>query len=241
MNKSKNESGFSVVELLLILVVLALIGVAAYFVAKHVNTTNRSNTTTSSTANIYAGWKSYSDNAISIMYPNTWAEGNSPSGVTGSIEVSPKQPTAQTFYNTPEATNGGKVFYELNFYENSSNGAAIATDCMTTTCDILAIYPLNVKDDSSAKLIIFNVTNQNQIFTNSEVVNDSTVKVGSTSFKEGLTINGKNLIIEGAPIYVEGNSVASDLAAASVNNLAQFEQSSDFQNSIKILNSLVVK
>ena len=37
MNKSKNESGFSVIELLLVLVVLALIGVAAYFVAKHVD------------------------------------------------------------------------------------------------------------------------------------------------------------------------------------------------------------
>ena len=175
------------------------------------------------------------------MYPNSWAEATSPSGITGSIEVSAKQPTAQTFYSTPEATNGGNVFYELNFYENSSNGAAIATDCMTTTCDVLATYPLNIKDESNAKLIIFNVTNQNQIFTNSEVVDDSAVKVGSTSFKEGLTVNGKTLIIEGSPIYVEGNSVASDLASASVNNLAQFEQSADFQNSIKILNSLVVK
>ena len=90
-------------------------------------------------------------------------------------------------------------------------------------------------------MIIYNATNQNQIFTNSAVVDDSTAKVGSTTFKEGLTVNGKTLIIQGLPIYIEGNSVASDLATASVNNLAQFEQSSDFQNSIKVLNSLVVK
>jgi len=49
------------------------------------------------------------------------------------------------------------------------------------------------------------------------------------------------MVIDGKPIYQEGNSVASDIASASVNNLAQFEKSSDFQNSIKILNSLVVK
>jgi len=237
---NSNEQGFSPVEVLLVLITLIIIGTAGYFVAKHIDS-NKTTPSTNSANSLNTGWLSYSDSVISIKYPNTWAEGTSPSGVAGSIEVSPKQPTAQTYYSTPGATNGGKVFYELDFYENTPNGTGVATDCTTTACDILATYPLSIKNDSNAKLIIYNATNQNQIFTNSAVVDDSTAKVGSTTFKEGLTVNGKTLIIQGLPIYIEGNSVASDLATASVNNLAQFEQSSDFQNSIKVLNSLVVK
>ena len=50
MNKtSKNETGFSVVDLLLVLVTLAVIGVAGYLVAKHVDNKNAAAGTNSST------------------------------------------------------------------------------------------------------------------------------------------------------------------------------------------------
>ena len=249
MKRFKLKSGgFTVVEFLLVLIILILIGAVGYFVARHVDN-NQNSTAQSMTAGPYSGWKSYSDSYISMKYPSSWWAGTSASVIDGGVEVAPKQSTTQTFYNTPQATNGGKVNFELTLYEDTDlnnvigSDSAVTTDCATMTCDILAVYPLNIKNDTNAKLIIFNVTNNtvpsNQVFTNIAAVDGPTVKVGPTSGY--ITVKGKIMVIDGKPIYQEGNSVASDIASASVNNLAQFEKSSDFQNSIKILNSLVVK
>ncbi|HUC87532.1 MAG TPA: hypothetical protein VMR95_00055 [Candidatus Binatia bacterium] len=243
---NSDEQGFSPVELLLVLIILILIGIAGYFVVKQVD--NNKNTTPT-VAGSYSGWKSYNDSYISFKYPSSWWVGTSASGIYGGVEVTPKQSTAQTFYNTPQATNGGKVNFKLTFYEETDvnnvigSNSAVTTDCATMTCDILAVYPLHIENDSKAKLIIFNVTNNtaasNQVFTNIAVVDDPTAKLGPTTGY--ITVKGEIMVIDGAPIYEEGNSVASDLVSASVNNLAQFEQSSDFLNCVKILNSLVVK
>ena len=80
---SKNEKGFSVVEAMLILVIVALIVVVGYMfyknyhqtIATNVATTSNSKSTTTTTPNPYAGWKTYHsilNSGLSFMYPPTW-------------------------------------------------------------------------------------------------------------------------------------------------------------------------
>lgn len=84
---SLKSDGFTVVEFALVIVTLAIIGVAGYFVAKHVDknkpiaatttastTKAKSTTATTKTANPYAGWKSYTTayEKISFNYPSNW-------------------------------------------------------------------------------------------------------------------------------------------------------------------------
>ena len=86
MNKLKqNESGFSVVEVVLVLVIVVLLGVVGWFVYKNQKKTTPSTTTTVNTTastpakttttpvvDPYAGWKSYSRYGVTFKYPSDW-------------------------------------------------------------------------------------------------------------------------------------------------------------------------
>lgn len=117
---SSNDSGFSVVELILVIVIVVLIGVVGYMVYKnHHKTTTTAITTTSSTkpvtststkattatpaqsVNPYTGWKTYSVDGISFMYPSSWMIGTSSEVVSASsIPFNPGAvPTNQPQYN----------------------------------------------------------------------------------------------------------------------------------------------
>jgi len=84
--KKVNEKGFSVVETLLIIVVLAVIGGAGYLVykdhhkapaktlaVKNLSTSNKSAAPTQNT-NPYAGWKTYANQeaGLTFQYPSNW-------------------------------------------------------------------------------------------------------------------------------------------------------------------------
>ncbi len=90
MNRlSKNEKGFSAIEVVLVFVILALIGVVGWLVYKnHHQTTKASVVTTSKPSpstpakstiptkpvNPYAGWKTYTSGyqKVSFQYPTSW-------------------------------------------------------------------------------------------------------------------------------------------------------------------------
>jgi Tfp pilus assembly protein PilE len=80
MNKlSKNESGFSVVELLLALILLVVIGGVGYMVYHNDHNTNKTNNTAvktasspSSTTASQSNLKQYTYNGISFSYPKSW-------------------------------------------------------------------------------------------------------------------------------------------------------------------------
>lgn len=93
MNKiPKDEQGFSAVEVLLVLVIVVLIGVAGWFVYKNYHKTTAASVTTTikstpvkpvtptQPVNPYAGWKTYCDSVYGYCfeYPPTW---QLPSGV----------------------------------------------------------------------------------------------------------------------------------------------------------------
>ncbi len=75
---NKNNNGFTVVEFLLVLVTIAIIGVAGFFVAKHVNDSSHKKPTSTAvtlvTTSPYSGWKNYCDASVKLCfkYPSTW-------------------------------------------------------------------------------------------------------------------------------------------------------------------------
>lgn len=89
MNKlQKNQSGFGVIEGLLVVLVVAVIGFGGYYVVHSQKTAARSNSATSSTAKStsanqstatkaqspdpYAGWKTYAGADFNLKYPADW-------------------------------------------------------------------------------------------------------------------------------------------------------------------------
>jgi len=75
-----DNNGFSAFEFLLVIVTLAIIGIAGYFVAKHIDkkTLNPVSTTVSSTSDPYSGWKTATllYEKIKYQYPSNWTVTN---------------------------------------------------------------------------------------------------------------------------------------------------------------------
>jgi prepilin-type N-terminal cleavage/methylation domain-containing protein len=84
-----NQKGFSVVEILIVIVVVGLLGVAGWFVYGHQKSTKQSSTTqaksatssskeTSTSVDRYAGWKTYKSSVegFSFRYPADWELSN---------------------------------------------------------------------------------------------------------------------------------------------------------------------
>lgn len=71
MNVIKHQKGFSVVELLIVIVIVAAIGVGSWVLYRDHHKKSVSSKTTTS---IYAGWKSYCSNygGLCLKYPPNW-------------------------------------------------------------------------------------------------------------------------------------------------------------------------
>jgi Tfp pilus assembly protein PilE len=109
---SKNESGFSVVELAVVVLIVAVIGGIGY--AVHHN--NHKNTDVSETlkksatvANPYAGWKTFCDSAnyYCFQYPANWKFTNQNSPDSTSAVITNPSDTASVSYNN--AVNGDSL------------------------------------------------------------------------------------------------------------------------------------
>lgn len=99
----KDEKGFSAVELVLVLVIVALIGVIGWFVYKnHNKTTNNSSVSSTSNSSAstqpkttsapdpYTGWQTYSSSSlgVSFKYPANWTAQVGEPQCTGAVLVS---------------------------------------------------------------------------------------------------------------------------------------------------------
>lgn len=128
MNKiSKNEKGFSVIELVLVLVIVVLIGAAGWLVyknhykttiAKPTATSNGSaafSSTSSNSTNTYSGWKQYCDsvNRYCLKYPSNWKFSNNGSSGQAYIGITNISGTLSVGYTNPNTDDG---FPPTDFY-----------------------------------------------------------------------------------------------------------------------------
>ncbi|HVC36235.1 MAG TPA: hypothetical protein VNE40_02210 [Candidatus Dormibacteraeota bacterium] len=115
MGKLKNnQSGFSAVEIVLVLAVVVLIGVVGWLVyrnhhkinttaittttsAEPTTTTKSPTTTPVQPANPYAGWKTFSLSSLglSFQYPSSWTVTQGEPQCTGAIQVSMTPPDSE--------------------------------------------------------------------------------------------------------------------------------------------------
>jgi hypothetical protein len=143
-----NEKGFSAVEVILVVVIVALIGVVGWFVYKnHNKTTNlnaatslsnkpatttpaKSTTATTQPSNPYAGWKTYHsilNSGLSFMYPPTWSftpatQTPTPNNLGGVENDSVLYSVAPTTSQGQYAAIPTNVFMCVTFDEYSGNG-----------------------------------------------------------------------------------------------------------------------
>jgi hypothetical protein len=123
----KNETGFSAVEIVLVLVIVGLIGVVGYMVYKNQHKTTAPVATTISTkpasttpaktapADPYAGWKQYcdTDHKTCFKYPADWAQNEDKVALSdtvnnvGSTVASPNK-TVNISYDFPYIKDGGE-------------------------------------------------------------------------------------------------------------------------------------
>jgi hypothetical protein len=142
----KNEKGFSVAELILIIVVLVLVGFSGWWVymnqhkavvATNTVTTYTTMNTTTSKANTYTGWASYTSSigGLSFKYPiNGWTLIGDPTGIM-STSV------------TGSELKGTE--YSLNLQEDTGHGLSTDGNLFIISVDISSPLYENTKSDPS--------------------------------------------------------------------------------------------
>jgi hypothetical protein len=91
MKKINNESGFSAVELILVIAVIALLAVVGWMVYKdhHKTSSTTSKTNSATTSSPYLGWASYtlSKEKLTFKYPTIWTISDSTASTDGGDSV----------------------------------------------------------------------------------------------------------------------------------------------------------
>jgi Tfp pilus assembly protein PilE len=106
----KNEAGFSPVEVIIVLIIVALIGVVGWFVYKSQHKAAVATTSTATKAvpaNPYVGWKTYCDSTTKdcFKYPNTWTL-NTGTSINTAV-VGPSKAVSVEYSNPSSANVGG--------------------------------------------------------------------------------------------------------------------------------------
>lgn len=246
MKISKDEKGFSAVEVVLVLVIVVLIGVVGWLVYKdhHKTTTavltsapNRATETrvsppiSSTTPNTYAGWSSCNNpsESLSIKYPSTWS-------VTGVNTNGSCPSSGQSLVIWSPQTSAAPYFFKISYTSPSPSDGVIDGDSGTEA--ILSVSPLNVQNSKVPLYVVaFNgpgSVNPNDVFE--LAVTDQDYTVGQTVDHVKVAASQK---INGDYYYLTANMVASqDQQYLGSYTLAQYQAQPDYNTVIKIFQSL---
>lgn len=118
MRKHSNQSGFTAVETVLILVILAIIGFTAYYVLhtrQNANQTLANSVSSGTTSTPYSGWKTYTNpgKTYSVEYPSGWSlstTGAAPASATDVVGIGPKANSSLVTIASYASTDTPKVF-----------------------------------------------------------------------------------------------------------------------------------
>lgn len=234
----KNQKGFGVVESLLIVIIVLIVGFVGYYVYHTKNNTdstynNTAKNSGSLSSNPYAGWKSYSDDFVSLKYPGTWAAvRDDNTSLPDTMELKLRGPNDTVIAKSTGIEASDKASVVLTIFKNSKAGQN------TLNSKIYDLKKLDMQQLPGAKLVVTSdaslggdpATPPSAL----NVTTDGSAKVGATKLSTDLTV-GSNTINIWAEV------ADNDATGARISNLSLFEQSQSFKEVIKMLNSLNFK
>ncbi|HUD07029.1 MAG TPA: hypothetical protein VMR34_04020 [Candidatus Saccharimonadales bacterium] len=246
---NKNSNGFTVVEGLLIVLVIALIGFGGYYVwhtqhktspAKTTTSTSTKSTSPSSTKtttapNPYAGWKTYTLGQFSFKYPTDWSVTDNSNMVYADGTEDDLVIESASFTTTAADSKGLPNYFIIDF---SKTNAAIDPFCTSSSpCKVTAVTPLSNSALSGDVLTLYNIdTNTSNVSPQIAVTKGST-KVGDT------TVTGASAEGDGrytSIIINYGNNV-SPPGVPTITNPQAFVADSNYQELINLINSINYK
>lgn len=238
---AKDEAGFSAVEAVLILVVLAVIGTAGWIVYKDHHKTTATQTTTktdSTSSNVtkppapdpYSDWQPYSDTYVSFKYPSGWQVGiGQDKYAAHDINVTSAGFTSSAIST---ATNPGTP---VTISMQISTSSDVAPSCSEYTCQIIAIVHLDNAQLPNALFAVVNQTSPNGTnFTQYAVVGAGT-KVGDTTITPA-KFGNNGIYVYGQPYYTPSGGGLSE--AARVTDATLLRANSDFKDLVNLVDSI---
>lgn len=240
----KNESGFSAVEVILVLVIVAMLGSVGWYVwsnrsknittntstSTNASTTKPASTTTTPVVDKYKGWKTYTDANLSLRYPTNWSvvDRTKLNGPTDWVQIESAVDT-----NIQINKGVGTVSHQRLEFNISPLSSSTSTTCREA-CKIYDAISLSIPKASNSRLVISDWDTQGHAQA-LEVIDDTNAVIGAKTYKLGATINGKQIRISGDVGY------NTDWSLGWINDVPSFEKTQAFQSLVKVLNSITIK
>jgi hypothetical protein len=249
MGKLKsNHNGFSVIEVVIVLVIVVLIGTVGWLVYKNhhkstlapaiIRSTTKSTTststkptTTTTPTNPYAGWSGCNDTTegISLKYPSTWtATGQTAAGLCTS--------DGEALTIDSPVTSSVPYFFRINYFAPNADSGGYDGDVGAET--IMSSQPLNTPNSKTPLYVVsFNAPGQSSTSDVFEfVLTDQNHTVGQQVAQVKAAHSQK---INGDYYRLTANLVtSSDQQYLGEYTLAQYQAQPDYNNMIKIFQSL---
>ena len=261
MNKIiKNEKGFSAVEIILVIVIIALISVVGWLVYKDhhktttINTpptyskatsksTASNNTKSAATANPYAGWKTYNlaSFGLSFKYPNTWTVTQGQPQCTGAIIVT-AIPGNTELSQAATTISANLKQYTIFFDKYGTESSKCGPDGNSWKGDTYTYLQSSDQISSGVFkgdwLTFFGSTtgNKSQTLPDTAVVTDYDYKSSPNTFVDTGTVSYNNAIYQ---IEVNTSSVIGQQYAMPVPmNVSLFKTTQLYKDTLNMLNSI---
>lgn len=245
MSKIRNNNqGFAVVELLLVIFTLAVIGVASYFVAKHINNKSKPAVSSSTTTQSNANLKTYCDAAaaLCLKYPSNWnAQANDSAVSVAEVIINPISSANIGYLNI--ATSSEPTTSEIDT-SNPLDPNTLTSSNMVNTSSPVNFYTVSVDALSGNQYSVVGgyVMGANENVPCFFVIDTS--KVNSMSLKTGTTTSVQFPLAlsssaqQGHTIQIGGGPIASSSYTA--NQAAAWFNAADAKAILNILQTLYV-
>jgi len=242
----KNQKGFGVVEVLIVLVVVSLIGGAGWYVwkAKNKSTPTQDNAQSqeqsNSEADPYAGasWNTYDNGTVSLQYPSNWKIDYDPENDTGYVSfTSPADTSIKLFNHNRPYENVRLEFGVVPLPPWKSGGRDNCAD----NCTVYGVLPITTnKNLVGAKLVFSDDAGGGGYVRSLSIVDDPNVKVGSEDFRLGINIGGKIRVVSANIIYREP-AETTDISLGYIGNLDDFKKAPSYLEMLRIIDTLNVR